>query len=611
MKYFVVTFGCQMNAADSEKIGSGLGKKYKSASDLKGADLVVVNMCSVRQSAVNRVYGLLPKLKGKKTILTGCILKKDKVKFSKIFDEIKTPEELIGNQSGNSGLVSIMKGCNNFCSYCVVPYTKGREISKPRKEIICEVKNLLKRNYKEIWLLGQNVNSYKYNFPKLLREINKIPGDFTIKFTSSHPKDLSDDLIKTMKKCKKIANCLNLPVQSGDDEILKRMNRPYTIEQYKTLVKKIRREIPNIFLSTDVIVGFPSETKEQFENTRKLFEEIQFDMAYISKYSPRYGTAAFKLKDNVPAKEKKRREKMLEKIIKSKHNKKLLVIAGPTASGKTDLSIKIAQRFNGEIISADSRQVYKGMNIGTGKVTKKEMQEIPHYLLDIVSPKIRFDVAKYKNLALKTIEKIQNKNKLPILTGGTGFYIRAVIDGIIIPKVKPDWKLRKKLDKKTAKELFKQLKKLDKKRAENIDKNNKRRLIRAIEIVLKTKKPVPSFKTNPIDSNILMLGIKKDNLKELIEKRLLKRLKRGMIAEVKKLHKSGISWKRLEEFGLEYRYISLFLQKKLTRQEMIKKLQKEIEHYAKRQMTWFKKDKRIIWISNLKDALKALEPWLD
>ena len=291
---------------------------------------------------------------------------------------------------------------------------------------------------------------------------------------------------------------------------------------------------------------------------------------------------------------------------------KLLVIVGPTASGKTSLSIELAEKYNGEIISADSRQVYKGMDIGTGKVTKKEMKNIPHYLLDVVSPKTRFDVAKYKKLALKAIKDIQKRDKLPILIGGTGFYIQAVVDGIIIPKVKPDWKLRKELEKKSNQELYKQLKKLDPVRARNIDKDNPRRLIRAIEIVLKTKSPVPKLKAEPIDSNVLILGVKKDKeeIDKLIEKRLLQRLKTGMVAEVKRLHNQGVTWKRLEEFGLEYKYLALFLQNKISKSEMIEKLQKEIEHYAKRQMTWFKKDKRIHWITTVKDASKFAEQHL-
>jgi len=286
--------------------------------------------------------------------------------------------------------------------------------------------------------------------------------------------------------------------------------------------------------------------------------------------------------------------------------KRLIVIAGPTASGKTDLSIELAKKFKGEIISADSRQVYKGMDIGTGKITKKEMQNIPHYLLNVVSPKTRFTVSQYAKKAKRAIKNIQKRNKLPILTGGTGFYIQAVIDGITIPKVKPDWKLRKELEEKTTQDLFEKLKQLDEKRAKTIEKHNKRRLIRALEIILKTKRPVPSPKKQPIDCDVLILGIKKDKqeLSELIKKRLAKRLKQGMIAEVKRLKKQGVSYKRLEEFGLEYRYVALYLQNKITKQEMTKRLQKEIEHYAKRQMTWFKKDKRIKWIKNYKEAEK-------
>ena len=604
-----------MNKADSEKIARVLENKgYKAASNINEADLIVVNMCSVRQSAVDRVYGLLPKLKNKKSILTGCILKKDKNKFRKYFDEIIDIKEFTKNEQKYSNnikaSVPIMTGCNNFCSYCVVPYTRGKEVSRPLKEIICEVKKLVKQGRKEIWLLGQNVNSYKYNFSKLLRTINDIPGKFWIRFTSSHPKDFSDDLIKAMAECKKVAKYLNLPVQSGDDKILKKMNRPYTVKQYKNLVKRIRKKIPDINLSTDVIVGFPGETKKQFENTVKLFKEIKYDIAYINKYSPRSGTAAAKLKDNVSIQEKKRREKILEKTLKQKSQKnKLIVILGPTASGKTDLSISLAKKFNGEVVSADSRQVYKGMDIGTGKITKKEMQAIPHYLLDVVFPKRRFTVVQYQKLALKAIKKIQKKNNLPILVGGTGFYIQAVVDGIIIPEVKPDWKLRKELEKKSIQELFKMLKKLDKRRAKTIESKNKRRLIRALEIVIKTKKPVPLLKKKPPQFEVLMLGVKKDSdeLKEQIRKRLLKRLKQGMLAEVKRLKKSGLSWKRLEEFGLEYKYIALYLQKKITKKEMIDRIQKESEHFAKRQMTWFNRDKRIKWIKDYKEAEKLVK----
>ncbi len=351
MKYFIITFGCQMNKSDSERIASVLEKiNYKIASKIEEADLIVVNMCSVRQSAVNRVYGLLPKIKKVKSILTGCILKKDRKKFAEKFDyilelknllkwpEILNPSPLLKTDnrlkiepkySNNfSASVPIMTGCNNFCAYCVVPYVRGSEVSRPAEEIICEVGNLIKRGYKEVWLLGQNVNSYNpIPFSQLLKKINDIPGEFWIRFTSSHPKDFSDKLISAMADCKKVTEYLNLPAQSGDNEILKKMNRPYTIKHYKNLVKKIKKKIPNIALSTDIIVGFPGETEKQFENTVKLFKEIKFDMAYISKYSPRPGTTAAEMEDTVSQEEKNRREKVLTEILKEtalENNKKYI-----------------------------------------------------------------------------------------------------------------------------------------------------------------------------------------------------------------------------------------------------------------------------------------------
>jgi len=622
-----------MNKADSERIATILEKKgYKPALEKSEADLIVVNMCSVRQSAVDRVYGKIrdfAKLKAQnpklKTVLTGCVLNKDRAKFAKGFDQILKFKDLLKYQpkyqNKSLAYIPISNGCSNFCSYCVVPFTRGHLICQKHKEILEEVKNAVKEDAKEIWLLGQNVNDYHdkvINFAKLIKTINDIPSDFKFFFISPHPKNFSDELINILAKCEKFGKRLNLPVQSGDNEILKKMRRPYTVEQYKNLVSKIRKKIPDIFLSTDIIVGFPGETKKQFENTVKLFKQMNFDMAYIAKYSLRPGTAASEMKDTVSLKEKEKRWKILNDILlkkwgrKTHVNKKIIVVLGPTASGKSDLAVKLARKFNGEIISADSRQVYRGMDIGTGKITKKEMQSIPHYLLDIVSPKKRFDVVQYRNLAIKTIDKIFRKGKVPILCGGTGFYIQAVIDGIIIPEVKPDWQLRKKLEQLTTDQLLNRLKKLDPSRTKTIDKKNRRRLIRALEIIIKTKRSVPVLKKNPLPYPVFMLGIKKEKteLKKLIKKRLLKRLKEGMIEEVKKLHKSGVSWKRLEEFGLEYRFVAQYLQKKLAYNEMINLIQKEIEHYTKRQMTWFKRDERIKWIKNYKQAEKLVKNFL-
>ncbi|MEK9150836.1 MAG: tRNA (adenosine(37)-N6)-dimethylallyltransferase MiaA [Patescibacteria group bacterium] len=296
---------------------------------------------------------------------------------------------------------------------------------------------------------------------------------------------------------------------------------------------------------------------------------------------------------------------------------KIIVILGPTASGKSDLAVDIAlwlgskqalKKFgiNGaEIISADSRQVYKGLDIGSGKITKKEMKGVPHHLLDVASPKRIFTVSQYQKIARKAVEKILKTGKLPIVCGGAGLYIDSIIYGIKFPEVPPQKKLRKELEKLTTEELFKKLQKLDRKRAKSIDKHNRRRLIRALEIVTTTGKPVPLLpKNNPRDYAVLKIGVKKspEQLKTLIKKRLSKRLKQGMIGEVENLHKNGAGWKRLDNLGLEYRYVSRYLRGIISKKEMIETLQKEIWRYAKRQMTWFKKDPSIHWVSSAKKA---------
>lgn len=318
-----------MNKADSERLAAYLEKhNHKPASDIKKADLILVNMCSVRQSAVDRVFGMPMKLKNikAKKILTGCILNKDKEKFKKIFNEVWDSNKYSGlaPKRANKSLayIPISNGCNNFCAYCAVPFTRGRLKCRSHREIIKEICQAVKNGAKEIWLLGQNVNDYRspddqtINFAELLKTINNIPDDFKFFFTAPHPKNFSKELIDVLAECKKYGRYLNLPVQSGDNQILKKMNRNYTVGQYRSLVKKIRQKMPDINLSTDVIVGFPGETAKRFENTVKLFRAIGFDIAYVAKYSPRPGTASFKLNDDISLEEKKRREKILIKLTK-------------------------------------------------------------------------------------------------------------------------------------------------------------------------------------------------------------------------------------------------------------------------------------------------------
>ncbi len=277
---------------------------------------------------------------------------------------------------------------------------------------------------------------------------------------------------------------------------------------------------------------------------------------------------------------------------------RIIVVCGPTATGKTDYAIELAKKVNGEIISADSRQVYKGMDLGSGKVTKKEMQKIPHYLIDVVSPKKVFTVADFQKLGTQAIQDILKRNKTPIICGGTGFYIDALLSNHSLPEVPPNKPLREKLSELSSEKLAAMLMKLDARRAAEIDPRNKVRMIRAIEIAQALGNvPLPSATDSPYSVEWTGLDFPDHMLKERIEKRLLARIKKGMIKEVENLHiKNKIPWKRLESFGLEYRYIAQFLQKKMSKSEMIEKLNMEIWHYAKRQRTWFKRNKNIQWI---------------
>lgn len=277
---------------------------------------------------------------------------------------------------------------------------------------------------------------------------------------------------------------------------------------------------------------------------------------------------------------------------------KLITVIGPTATGKSSLAVLLAQKYDGEIIGADSRQVYKNLDIGTGKVTKKEMGGIPHHLLDVADPKKQFSVSEYVELAEKAIADIISRGKIPIICGGTGFYVDTLLSNTKIPHVPPDKELRKRLAGRSASELYTMLTFLDKERSKTIDAQNSRRLIRAIEIA-KHFGAVPPLLPGEEKYNVLKIGLtlSKEELREKIRARIFSRIKDGMIREVKNLHNNGLSWRRMEELGLEYRYIARHLNNKLTEQEMTSKLETEIWRYSKRQITWFKRDKKIQWFS--------------
>jgi len=353
LSYFIWTIGCQMNKAESQRIAGYLNSAgYQAASSFWKADLIVLNTCVVRRSAEDKVLGTLGLLKGIEErrpnlfiLVTGCFVDSNiaglKRRFPHIdfffkpgaYSELTSWAQKQGISTAKQGVssympvpspsafVPIIQGCNNFCSYCIVPYRRGREISRPLKEVICEVKELVKQGVREVTLLGQNVDSYGHDLPErpdladLLTELSCVDKLARIRFLTNHPKDMSQKLIEAMASLDKVCEHLDLAVQSGDDDILKAMRRGYTVDQFRDLVRNIRHFVPQISLSTDIIVGFPGETEEQFEHTLALLREIRFDVVHVAAYSPRPGTIACrKYQDDVPSEAKRERLNGIERL---------------------------------------------------------------------------------------------------------------------------------------------------------------------------------------------------------------------------------------------------------------------------------------------------------
>ncbi len=356
-RYYLWTVGCQMNEAESAKAGAILRQAgFQPARREDDADIIIVNSCVVRQQAEDKVagkVGALAKLKRAnpelKIALTGCMVTGQEAKLRERFPHVDvfygpseferltelTPElaevdvdlaelphyyEDSENETGISAFVPIIYGCNFVCSYCIVPYRRGREISRPFNEIVNEVAEMASRGVKEVTLLGQTVNAYGHDLPgetelsDLLKAVNDVDGIERLRFLTSHPKYFTDRLIDTMAECEKICEHVNLPVQAGDNEVLRRMRRTYTVEHYRDRIQRIRDTIPGVTLSTDIIVGFPGETEEQFEGTMRLLEDLRFEKVHQAMYSPRPGTLSARWEDEIPWSEKRRRHQAIEEL---------------------------------------------------------------------------------------------------------------------------------------------------------------------------------------------------------------------------------------------------------------------------------------------------------
>ena len=368
--FHITTFGCQMNEHDSEVIDGLLTERgFSSVKERKDASIVIINTCSVRDNADKRFFGTLGQLKKRKesdpsfiVCVCGCMMQQQRVvdtikakypwvdvifgtnsihhipeliekvaiEKEKVVDIIENTEEIVEGLPAkrlfdHKALVNIMFGCNNFCTYCIVPYTRGREKSREPEAIVDEVKGLVADGVKEIMLLGQNVNSYDGNgtsFAELLKMLNDVDGLERIRFMTSNPKDLSDELIEAFAVCDKLCRNLHLPIQSGSNRVLKRMNRKYTREDYLKLIEKLRKTVPDITLSTDIIVGFPGETNEDFEETLSIVKEVEYDSAFTFIYSIRKGTPAENFEDQIEESEKHRRFDLLVNAVNEISEKK-------------------------------------------------------------------------------------------------------------------------------------------------------------------------------------------------------------------------------------------------------------------------------------------------
>ena len=444
-KYLILTFGCQMNVHESEKLAGILEKnKYVATDNALDADIVVFNTCAIRENAEQKIFGNIGELKNIKLAkpdmiiaIGGCmsqqkgtaeeIMKRfpyvdivfgthnladfenmliSRQKKGKRICEITTNEQIalrdnlqIARTSGVNAWVNIMYGCNNFCTYCIVPYVRGREVSRPEEDILREVKELLKAGYKQITLLGQNVNSYcgtnkdgkKIGFAKLLEDVDAFDGKYRIRFMTSHPRDLSSEVIDAIANSKHICHGIHLPVQSGSDEILKKMNRHYDIARYNALVDEIKNKIPDAELTTDIIVGFPGETEEDFEKTLDVIKRSEYLQIFGFIYSKRRGTPAEKMEDQIDDKTKKSRlSRLLEvkneiinrksrdmlgqtfEVLTESYDEEKNVLYGSLDSGKT-ISYPGSKNAVGEFVMVKVTKVLKSVIFGE-MVENKEFE---------------------------------------------------------------------------------------------------------------------------------------------------------------------------------------------------------------------------------------------
>ena len=704
--FYVHTLGCQMNVHDSERIAGVLeADGYVPATEEQylnhDIDLIVMNTCAVRENAAERMYGtigLWAELKRERPNLQiavgGCMAQLDREKIAKkapwvdavfgtknigslpqLLDQarieghaqVKVQEELnyfpsqlpTDRASKVSSWVAISVGCNNTCTFCIVPTTRGKEHDRRPGDILAEIRQCVDEGAKEVTLLGQNVNSFGYGigdrfaFSKLLRACGEIDGLERVRFTSPHPAAFTDDVIAAMAETPNVMHQLHFPLQSGSDRILRAMRRSYRSAKFLDILRKIREAMPDAQISTDIIVGFPGETEEDFQETLRVVEEARFASAFTFIYSPRPGTPAAEM-EQVPHDVVQDRferlvalqERITEENLKTfegrdvevmvtgasgkkdaathrvtgrektgvlvhvGETRKVVSIVGPTASGKTGLGIAIAKALEAkgeqaEIVNADAYQMYKGMDIGTAKASPEEQAEVRHHLIDIIEPDDAMSVARFQEIARAKIAELQAREVRPILVGGSGLYARAAIDDISFPGTDPE--VRKRLEEREKVEgagaLFDELKTKDPEAAARMDPHNPRRTIRALEVIEVTGRPysasLPHYRY-VIPTVQIGLDLPREELDRRIDIRTKQMLENGFVEEVERIRpRLGITAGK----ALGYQQVVDYLDGLCDLNDTFMSIAQKTKRLARKQMGWFGRDPRIHWLQALNPAL--------
>ncbi len=717
--YFIRTFGCQMNEHDSERIAGLLEADGMVPVDRpERADVVVLNTCTIRENADERLRGYLGALRslksdraGMQIAVGGCMAQKDgdtiraradwvDVVFgthnthrvvdlldhaaewgpvTEILDETRSVDDLPSmlpahRRSPHTAWVTITIGCNNSCTFCIVPAVRGREISRRPGDILGEVRQLAEAGVTEVTLLGQNVNSYGRDleingrrplFADLLRQVGSVDGIRRVRYTSPHPKDFRQDVADAMAETPAVCEHLHLPLQSGSDRVLAAMHRGYTGARFLDKLAMAHRTIPDLTVTTDIIVGFPGETEADFAATLDVVGAARFDSAFTFQFSPRPGTPAATMERpdpqaghpgtvrpaggaagrdlpgaQPPAAGPAARGDGRGTVAEGPHGGHhpdpgrvaaprrhqaparclprgrgdpggaappprepatltLLAVVGPTASGKSDVAMRLAEERGADIVSVDSMQVYRGMDIGTAKPDAGDRDRVRHHLLDLVEPEVEFTVADYQAAGVDVLDRLASAGRPAILVGGSGLHFRSLVDPIHPAPTDPE--LRAELEAASVDDLVDELRRHDPHAGAVLDLANPRRVVRAVE-VLRLTGATPTQRAGATPDLVgyrparpfVAVGLDPgDSLASRVDRRLEAMVDAGLLDEVRRLrHRLG----RTARQAVGYRQLLAVVDGAASVEDGVAAARRATVALARRQRTFFRRDPRIRWV---------------